>query len=93
MSIGNYLLKYDDSFVCIDDTELLPLDNDGATFLFVYTVFILSFTVMIWLAIYKIPDYYGLITKVRQPRVTLQSSTRKADDESVVTDLLLIARD
>lgn len=50
-------------FICDADNEITPLSNKGAAFLLVYTLLLLTFSLMIWFVLYKIPDRHGLISK------------------------------
>jgi hypothetical protein len=63
MGIGNVLMERDHDFICENQTELLSINNAGAAFLLLYTLFMLSFSIMIWFIFYKLPDIYSLIHK------------------------------
>jgi hypothetical protein len=63
MGIGNALFQQDHDFICNVGTDLVATNNGGAFFLLLYSIFLFSFTLMIWYAFYKIPDNYGLISK------------------------------
>jgi hypothetical protein len=61
--IGNAVIREDTDFDCRDDSTIVPMNNSGATFLLVQTIILLSFTIMVLLVFYKIPDNFGLIAK------------------------------
>jgi hypothetical protein len=64
--IGNAVIREDTDFDCRNDSTIVPMNNSGATFLLVQTIILLSFTIMVLLVFYKIPDNFGLIAKKKQ---------------------------
>lgn len=68
MGLGNVL--FDDSdFECINENDIQPRNNDGASFLLVYTLVLYGFSVVMFVVFYKVPEHYGLIIKDRQKLV------------------------
>lgn len=65
MIIGNALFREDEDFVCIDDSCVLVTNNSGAGFSLVYSVLILSYSIMLLVVFYHFPSKYGLIAKRR----------------------------
>lgn len=65
MAIGNIMFDDGSDFVCVDQTEVIPINNSGAMFLLAYSVLILLFSFMMWCVFFKVPDYHGLLYKVR----------------------------
>lgn len=61
--IGNAVIREDTDFDCRDNSVIVPMNNSGATFLLIQTILLLSFTIMVLLVFYKIPDNFGLIAK------------------------------
>lgn len=61
--IGNLVFKnIPDAFDCIDDgTVLIPLTNGSAAYMLIMSLLLLSFSVMVLLVFYKIPENFGLV--------------------------------
>ena len=64
--VANEAFDIGKDFDCIDDTVVVPLTNTGAAFLMVQSILLLSFTVMVLIVFYAIPDRYKLIAKKRK---------------------------
>ncbi|CDW76431.1 UNKNOWN [Stylonychia lemnae] len=93
MNLGNYLFEKDHDFYCYDETQIEATSNEGAIFFFVYTMLIQSFSLMIWLVFYKIPDHYGLISKVKETIMIQANRAGSYENEALVDNIIQIARD
>jgi hypothetical protein len=91
MGVGNRLFEKDHDFICEGDTELIAINNGGAAFLLVYTLFLLSFSVMIWFVFYKIPDLYGLIPK-RAVKLDLKNNQQHPSDD-IAASLISLSKE
>ena len=63
MGLGNYMFIEGQDFQCINESELIALNNEGAGFIFGYSSLILLYSIMLWFVFYFIPAYYGRISK------------------------------
>ncbi len=91
MGVGNFLFREGDDFLCMKDTDLIAINNSGAFFLLIYSLLLLSFTLMIWYAFYKIPDNYGFISKVRTNNHLILKSKELTD--TYVENLISISKE
>jgi len=73
MSIGNIMFEDGEDFVCVDNIEVIPINNKGASFLFFYSILLLLFSFMMWCVFFKIPDYHGLVYKMRSNSVHIEA--------------------
>lgn len=73
----------------MNGTALIAINNSGAMFLMIYSLLLLSFTLMIWYAFYKIPDNYGLISK-RTKHLSLKS---KELTDTYVENLINVSKE
>lgn len=73
----------------MNGTDLKAINNSGAMFLLIYSLLLLSFTLMIWYAFYKIPDNYGLISK-RTKHLSLKS---KELTDTYVENLINVSKE
>ena len=60
----------------------LALNNSGATFLLIYSMLLLSFSLMIWYVLYAIPDAHGLIMKGKSSLIV----DNKGDNNSTLNE-------
>lgn len=67
MISGNAHINLDNDFSCIDESTIIAMNNAGAGFLLGYTTLLMIYSLMIWVVFYKVPDYYKLITKRKDP--------------------------
>ena len=88
MGVGNHLFVEDRDFTCLNETVLKAANNSGATFLLVYTLFLLSFTLMLWFVFYALPDHFGLISRKLQ-RLDIKQKDMINDDfvDNLVVDI------
>ena len=81
----------------------LALNNVGATYLFFYSLFLLSFSLTIWYVLYRLPYTYGLIS-VRNNKETIkldprgsyidtQGSVSGKQNDLLVQDLLQLQKE
>lgn len=61
MTIGNELFEEDTDFYCVDDSMVIASNNNGAGFLLIYCILLISYSLMLWVIFYKLPSSYGLI--------------------------------
>lgn len=67
MGLGNYLFIEGKDFQCVNESELLAANNQGAAFIFGYSGLILLYSLMLWFVFYLIPAKYGRITRGNVP--------------------------
>ena len=65
--IGNELL--DNEIECQNQFTVIPINNKGAGFFFAHNALILSFTFMVLLVYFLIPDRYRLIVRFQQKKI------------------------
>lgn len=62
--IGNILFEPDSDFLCNDGgTVITPTTEAGAVYLLIHSLLLLSFSVMVLLVFFRIPDHYKLVAK------------------------------
>jgi hypothetical protein len=65
--IGNELL--DDEIECQNQFTVIPINNKGAGFFLAQNVLVLSFTFMVLMVYFLIPDRYRLIVRFQQKKI------------------------
>ena len=94
MSFANEELYENDDYYCLEDNRLGSANDDGATFLLIFTLMLLGFSFMIWFIFYKLPDKYGLISK-RNEQLGFRTREQSiaVGDISDITNLISITKD
>ena len=71
-----------------EGTVLEPKNNVGAAFLLIQSLILLSFSIMVLIVFYKVPDSYKLVVKGRllRNRIKHSSSRLYAGNNSEIVD-------
>lgn len=81
--IGNAVFSLSEDFTCEGDgTVLLPLTNSAAAFVLAQSLIMLSFSVMVLLVFFRIPDSYKLIAHSRSKNVSSFASNMQSKHSS-----------
>lgn len=62
--MGNILFDPDEAFTCESGgTVIIPKTEAGVIYLLIHSALLLSFSVMVLLVFFRIPDHYRLVAK------------------------------